>query len=77
MYIYGGFRGVPLTRWILYGKIRILQRTGRASPDPLAAAAKFHPADVKCRADKKSCKKNTRSIRCSCMVKRSKKPTTG
>lgn len=24
---------MPLTRWILYGKIRILQRTGGASPD--------------------------------------------
>ena len=24
---------MPLTRWILYGKIRILQRTGRASPN--------------------------------------------
>lgn len=29
----GGIRGSPLTRWILYGKIRILQRTGKASPD--------------------------------------------
>lgn len=54
MYIYRGFRGLPLTRWILYGKIRILQRTGGASPDrPARKGAESFEKSDRCRADQR------------------------